>query len=353
MYVVSIGGSLAQGGTVAGVFALSALVARPITGVIADRLNRKHILALSTAVNAGMLLCYPFADSVALLMLIRVIHGISFSVSTTTSVALTSTFIPTQRMGEGIGFFGVGFIAAVAVGPIIGIALLERFGFSGLFFISAATAGVSAGLTAFVRYKHEKKDQHKARLEIRMADLIEVKLIPLVLFVTLFQIGQGFIHSFIAVLGEERDIASIGVYFTVSALTMLVARPLSGWINDRMGIAAILIPAYAISAAGMFILAGAGSLWMVVIPSILLSASHGAAQPGIQAEGIRRMPDRRGVATSTIFIGIDAGQGLGPILGGVVLGAFDFTTTFIGFGALMAIGMLGYALYRKRGETAF
>jgi predicted MFS family arabinose efflux permease len=330
------------------VLALSALISRPVSGVIADRLNKKHVLVLSTAVNAGLLLSYPFADSISLLMLIRFIHGISFAVSTTTIVALASSFIPQNRMGEGIGFFGVGFIAAVAVGPVIGITILEHFDFLGLFIVSAATAGVSAGLMALVRYKHEKKERYQAKLQLRIADFIEVKLIPLALFVALFQVGQGFIHSFIAIFGEERDIASVGLYFTVNALTMLVIRPLSGWLNDRRGIAAILIPGYAISAVGMFMLAGAGSLWMVILPSILLAAGHGAAQPGIQAEGIRMLPDKRGVATSTVFLGIDAGQALGPIIGGAALGAFDFTTTFIGAGALMVFGMIAFALYRKQ-----
>jgi predicted MFS family arabinose efflux permease len=60
------------------------------------------------------------------------------------------------------------------------------------------------------------------------------------------------------------------------------------------------------------------------------------------------MPDRRGVATSTFFVGLDAGQGLGPVLGGVVLNAFDFSTVFMGTSAMLLLGMLGFIAYKRK-----
>jgi len=148
-------------------------------------------------------------------------------------------------------------------------------------------------------------------------------------------------------MGDERGIANIGLFFTVSALTLLVVRPLSGKLNDRMGLAVIMLPAYVLVAAAMFTLAGAHSLLVVMNAAFLQALGHGVGQPALQAECIRRLPDKRGVATSTLFIGIDIGQGIGPIIGGTVLSATDFSTTFTGAGALMIIGMAAFLLYSR------
>ena len=345
-YVVSLGGSLALGGVVVGIFAITALTVRPFSGALADRFNKKRIMVVSTATIALMVLCYSFSRSIPLLIFFRIIHGAAFAASSTANTALASSFIPPHRMGEGFGFFGLGHILATAVGPSIGMTVLEHFGYSGLFFASFAISGLSAVLMNFIRHKHEKQALSK-KIQIRFSDFIDMKLIPLAIFGGLLTFSSGIISSFISVLGDERSIANITVYFLVNSVALLVIRPLSGRLNDKMGITVVMIPAYILAFMAMLTLAGSYTIWMVALTAVFLAIGTGAGVPALQAECIRRLPDKRGVATGTYYIGLDVGFGSGPIIGGAVLSAFGFGTMYIAAGILLLAGLIAFILYRR------
>ena len=49
-YAVGLGASVAAAGVISGLFSITALVARPFSGLVADRVNRKRLLIFSTCV---------------------------------------------------------------------------------------------------------------------------------------------------------------------------------------------------------------------------------------------------------------------------------------------------------------
>jgi len=348
LHVESLGGDRALGGIVVGVFPITALFIRPFCGAFADRYNMKRIIIISTALGAVFMLAHAFTDSIPLLVTLRILHGAMFAISSTASIALASTFVPNKRMGEGVGFLGVGLIICITIGPAIGLMVSERFDINSAFVLSAALSVLATVMMLLVRYKRAEHTGYVGKFEFKLSSIYDVRLLPLTVFSMLFAFCNGFIQSFIAMLGDERGIASVGIYFTVSAVTLIVARPLSGRLNDKKGAAFILIPAYILSASAMAMLAGAGSTWIIALAALLHAAGHGSGQPALQAECIRRLPDRRGVATGTYFVGLDAGQGLGPVVGGAVLSISSFSTVFVGTSVLLLLGMLGFILYKRR-----
>ena len=352
LYVVSLGGSLTLGGTVVGVFALTALVVRPFSGALSDRMNKKHLIVVSTALGAVFAICYSLGSSIPVLIVARILHGAAFAISSTTIIAFASTFIPMSRMGEGVGFLGIGLIIAITIGPMIGLMVAESFDFLAVFTLSSIVTALSAIFMALIRYKNVKTDNRKREFKFQLSDFIELKLVPFAVISMLFASANGFIQSFIALLGDERKIAEVGIYFLVSSATLVVIRPLSGRLNDRKGLPPVLIPALVLSAIAMTMLANAGSLWIIVLAAIIHATGHGSGQPALQAEGIRRLPDKRGVATSTFFVGLDAGQGLGPIVGGAVLSAYGFSTVFYGIAAVLILGMLGFVVLFRQPKGA-
>ena len=258
-YTVSIGGDLALGGFIVGLQAITALFARPFSGALADNYNMKYIMVVSSAVTALMVLCYSLTVSIPLLILFRIIHGVAFSISSTTNVVFASLFIPQKRMGEGLGYLGLGYIIAMVISPSVGLAVVDTFGFQGVFITAAILAGLSAGLMALMRYRYEKTGRPLEKQAFHLRDFIAVKLIPVSALGGLFSFCNGTINSFIAMLGDERSITNIGLFFTVNSLTLLLIRPLAGKLNDRKGIFFVMIPAYISYALAMAIFAGADS----------------------------------------------------------------------------------------------
>ena len=344
-FAVNMGVGMAAAGTLAGLFSITALIVRPLSGWVADSFNKKWLMVGATSLIAMSVLGYALAVSVQMLFAVRIVHGVAFAVSSTTNAAFASSFIPEKRMGEGIAFLGLGQILALAVGPVISVWAAEKINYASAFTISFGIAAIAAVLMCFI--KPPASAIIKQPLKLSVSNLIAVKLIPLAVFGGLFSLTNGLISSFLVMLGNERGINNIGLFFTFNAITLLVTRPFGGRLNDRKGLTFVLIPSYIISAAAMGVIAGAHSIWMVAIAGILKALGQGIGQPAIQAECILKMPERRGLATGTFYIGADIGQGLGPIIGGAVLSAYDFGVLYMGAGVLMLLGMAGYFVYKK------
>lgn len=91
----------------------------------------------------------------------------------------------------------------------------------------------------------------------------------------------------------------------------------------------------------MIILANADSLPVIILSGALRAVGQGAAQPVLQAECVKKAGiERSGVAASTFYLGGDIGQGLGPIIGGVVAGMFGYASVFYVCVVLLVIAMI-------------
>ena len=348
-FAVSIGASLTVGGTIAGIFSITALVVRPFSGAIADKFNKKWLMVGATSVIAVSVLCYSLAANVGMLFGFRVVHGIAFAVSSTTNMAFATSFIPEKRMGEGIGYLGLGQILATAVGPNISVWASTNLGYNWTFVISFGMSATAALLMMLIKYRQPiKKSAEKFKL--RISDMIALKIIPLAILGGIFSLANGLISAFLVMLGDERGIANVGIFFTLNAIFLLMVRPFSGKLNDKKGLNFILIPSYIIAAAAMALLAGATATWMVAAAGALKAIGQGAGQPALQAECIKMLPEKRGVATSTYYIGADVGQGLGPIVGGAISTAFGYGATYTGAAVLLVVGMVCFVIYRKFSE---
>jgi predicted MFS family arabinose efflux permease len=320
-------------------------------------------MVISTALIGLSVLTYSFTTNIVIVFIVRIIQGSAFAISGTTNVAFASSFIPEDRMGEGVGYLGLGHIAATAIGPNAGLWVFENLGYKYCFIFAAALAFLTAGLMLLIKYKSPKGTNPKGtnpkgtnqkgtkveRKKLRLSDLIAVELIPFAAFAALFSLSNGLVSTFIALLGESRGIENVGIFFTTSAIFLLVARLTAGKLSDRKGLSVILIPSYILAAAAMALLAGASATWMIALAGALKAFGQGGGQPAMQAECIKKLGrERSGVATSTYYIGADVGQGLGPIIGGAVSTRFGYGTMYAGTAVLLLVGLAMYLLYAQR-----
>lgn len=235
-YATQLGASLTVAGAIAGLFSITALVARPFGGMIVDRLNKKQILIIATLVIGVAALGYSFSVNIPLLIGFRILHGIGFAVSSTANVALLITFIPRRRMGEGIGYYGLGQIVATAIGPNIGLIIGNTYGFRTTFLFSAIILLTTAALMTKIPYKAIVTDvsgEKLPRKRIVFKDLVATKVLSLALIGGIFSLINGIVSSFLVLLGEERAIKNIALYFTVNAICLLVVRPIAGKLSDK------------------------------------------------------------------------------------------------------------------------
>lgn len=348
-YIINMGATLLLAGILAGMFSITALFARPFAGFSSDKFNKKGLLMVSTVLLAVSTLFYGVTTNINILFLFRIIHGIAFAFSGTANTSLCTEYIPKDRMGEGIGFMGLSFIMSTAVGPNLGIIISGRFGYKYVFFASATIIIIAAALMNFIKYVPSKQNVSRNEgLKMKAGSLLAKELLIFSVLAGFFSLTNGLIGSFLVLLGDERHIAGIGYYFAVNALVLLFARPLSGKLLDRKGLAFIAFPAYILAIIAAILLGASSALWMVLLAGVFYALGQGSCQPAIQATCVKKLGSERvGVATSTYYIGADIGQGLGPIIGGAVASSFGFSIVFYGSGFMLFIGLLIFYFYTR------
>jgi hypothetical protein len=73
------------------------------------------------------------ASRVSPIASIRTLHGLTFGVTGTALGAIAADSLPTSRMAEGLGYFGLTATLSMGIAPLIGIWIVRAFGHQVLF----------------------------------------------------------------------------------------------------------------------------------------------------------------------------------------------------------------------------
>jgi MFS family permease len=356
-YALHLGATLSFAGIIAGGYSIAAMLVRPFAGAANDRLNKKYLLIGATFGIAFFTLACFLVRSPVLLFFIRFVHGMCFGVSGTTNLAFATQYVPKKRLGEGVGYLGMTQVLGSAVGPGISLSIADVWGLRASFLVAFILVFVAACCMLFIRYQKPVKatvDGKKViHQRLHMADLFALPVVPLAVFGGLLMMTNGLVSTYLVLLGDERGIANVGIYFTLNAVLLLLTRPMAGKISDRYGLTYVLLPAFLCGMLAMYLLGNAQSLPMVLLVSVLQAFGASMGHPALQAESIRLLgQEHSGVATSTYYIGADLGIGGGPMLGGIIASHWGYTVMYHLAAVSMLVGLLGFLWYLKLRKSA-
>ncbi len=348
-YALEVTPSLTIAGVIAGIFSIAALIIRPIAGVTADTMNKKRLCIIANLLITIALFGYTFSINVPTLFFFRILHGVAFGISGTVNIALVTNYIPKGRTAEGIGYYGLGQVMAQIISPNLGVQIEELYGFQPLFLLVTGLSLLGVLLLTRLNYPKEQVTKVSKKRKLTLNSLIAKEVLMYAIIGGMFSFGNGIVSSFLVLLGEERNIRNIGLFFSVGAIVLFVLRIFVGKIADNQGITLIVNISLIASAMSMILIGFAPVLSILLLASVLKSIGQGGGQISLQAECIKRVdPSRVGVATSTFYIGADLGQGFGPMIGGAISSTFNYTILFLFCAALMLVAMLVFNLYQRK-----
>lgn len=337
-------------GIISSLLSWIALLFRPVSGLISDRLNKKKVMLCSYFVSAVCMFAYSQANSVTLIIAIRILHGVAFAISGTISMSFATSLVPKERIAEGVGFLGMATLMGSMFGPQIGSEVEEMLGMKGLFLVATALYVLCLCVLFFIPYKYEVKAGVK-KAALKLNDLFAYELLMYVVLIGLFSFGNGIISYYLKSMGSDRGIENVALFFTVYSFSMFLMKPFVGKIQDKMGVKVILYPALLINAAGMIILSKAYTLTPVLIAAVFKAIGQGNGSPAIQSEAIKTLGlERNGVAISTCFIGQDIGNALGPIYGAFVIKNMGYSAVFQIYAGFLIAGMVAYFVYDNKNK---
>jgi MFS family permease len=173
---------------------------------------------------------------------------------------------------------------------------------------------------------------HERRIEWR------VLVVSITLF--LYSFGYGGITSFTALYADVNGVSPKGIYLTALAVVILVTRPFSGRLGDRLGHRRVLLPCLALIAIGLGCLCLGGSLGWLLLSAAIFGTGFGTAYPLFVAHVMEHVgPERRGAAFGAILAAFDTGIGTGSTSMGWIIGAHGFVAAFGTAAALSALSL--------------
>ncbi|MCL4107871.1 UNVERIFIED_CONTAM: hypothetical protein GTU68_001188 [Idotea baltica] len=137
------------GGILSTVFAIMQFVCGPLLGNLSDRYGRRPILLLSLAVMAVDYLVMAIAGSIWLLLIARIVGGITAATSSTANAFIADISKPEEKSAN-FGLVGAAFGIGFVIGPIIGGLLGNEFGPRAPFYAAAGVAFLNLVLGFFV-----------------------------------------------------------------------------------------------------------------------------------------------------------------------------------------------------------
>lgn len=329
IYIQEFGATQEIVGLLVGIFTVTAVTFRPFIGRAVDKWNRRNIYLFGILINTISIVGYNIAPTLKVLLVFRLLHGLGWSITTTAASTIATDSIPRQRIVEGMGYYGLNNVFSMAVAPALGLHIIKVWSFSNLFYSSIVLTVTGAVISLFIFCRKVPAAGRENKTNVKPGLFEKKAFTPTVIY---FFIGLTLssIVTFIALYAAQLNIGNIGVFFTVFAVTSLVSRLLSGRLADRKGFDYVMVPGIILVGISMVFLSSADCLLVFIIAAVTYGIGSGLVQPSLQAMAVRDvLPERRGVANSTFFIGADLAMGLGAMAWGMVAGCTGYSTMYL------------------------
>jgi len=315
--------SSGQAGFAASIFVIGALIASLFVGKWIARVGYKKMLCVGVIASIVMTLTYFGVNSVALLLVIRLLHGVAFGITSTSSATIVADIVPKDRRGEGIGYYSLSQTLATAIGPFLGMFLTRHGSYYMIFAACAIVSAISVVIAPLLSLRKMEltEEQMKGMQGFKLSNLIEYKAVPISIIALLIYVCYSSIVSFLTVYSKEIHLVdAASFFFIVYAIVILASRPTVGRMFDKKGENVIMYPAILIFAIGMFLFSQSYYSAVLLLAAALIGLGLGAIQSSTQAIAVKVTPQHRmGLANSTYFMLANVGMGIGPLLVGFLI----------------------------------
>lgn len=337
-----------QIGIVAAVFYATSMLMRIFTSRMSAQVGKKILLVFAMFVFTFSMVGYYLLTGLTMIIILRLVQGIGFGASTTLYGSTVASIIPNEKMGEGMGFFGLGISIAYVLGPCLGAAAVSQTYFKWVFLLAAFLALVSIFLTHYIKADHSEQPMEKQTENSRwLSEIIEPKVIYESVFILLLGLLMSSCDTYIVLYAKQINVENIFVYFIVTTIAEMSTRMFSGKLYDKKGMNVLIVPGAIIGLISCIIVAHATNMLMICIFAMFYGAAMGMIFPVLEANAMKKVsPERRIAANATFYNFLDIGSGLGPLFFGATAQLAGYSNTFFMSG-LIFVAMLVIMAFKK------
>lgn len=349
--------TLGQAGLASGIYIIGTLLARLFMGKTLELIGRKKVLRYGSLFYLVTTIAYLFIPNMGVMYLVRLLNGFGYGTVSTATNAIVTAYIPKSRHGEGINYYGLSTSLAAAIGPFVGLVLLDKTDFKFIIFFSIVLILLTTIACLIFPVKDiEITKEHRALLSSwKLDSFIEKKVLFISSIGFLMGVSYSSVLSFLASYAEELNLTVYrSFFFVVYALIITFTRPLTGRIFDSYGENAVMYPSYIFLTAGLVVLSFSTTGWVFLLSGALIGLGYGTFMSNGQAVCLKTSDSHRiGISLSTYFIGLDLGLGIGPYLLGELRNFLSFQEVYLVAAVLPVLCIVLYGLFYQKSLNYF
>jgi MFS family permease len=300
---------------------------------------------------------YLFLTDVPGLFALRLVNGVGIALLTASVTTLLVAHIAPSRSGEAFGIYSLAGLIPYSVVPaafehlggllpsqahgyalmslalvpaaLVNLAFLRRGGAG-----AQAANGGGAGVAAMLASLRAP----------RTALMLQVNAVYYLNFSALFFLSKSLFAS--------RGLGGVGLFFSIQTALMILIRLFASRLFDVVQKPLLILWCYALTAAGFGLLSFAHGLALEIAAALVLGLGMGVGPPALNALMYDISEQHmRGVNSNLMVTALQAGNFLGPILGGAAVGLVGYSGFLAVGGAACLCGMALCLLFLRKGWT--
>lgn len=333
-------------GLVIGLQSLATLLTRAYSGKTTDTKGAK------TSTHSGILLVmfsgvlYSIAAAssrnaalaLGLLMVSRIVHGISESMSVTGALTWGIGLVGLERSGKVMTWNGIAMYAGIAIGAPVAIWMQRSFG-TGYVFAVIILLPVVAWLPTIKLPALPVDALHIRTPFYKVINLIGKQGLGL----AFSSIGFACISSFISLLFTEKHWGDPSMAFMAFGACYVLTRVFFSSFPDKYGGYKVALVSLMVQATGQLLIGFASSEVMAIAGCSLTGIGFSLIFPALGVLVIKKVaPQIRGTALGAYAAFFDLSLGLSGPIAGIIAGWYDYKTVYLfgAFSCLLAIFIL-------------
>jgi predicted MFS family arabinose efflux permease len=346
IYLSRLGSEETEIGVLIGSFSASSLILRPFIGRRLLKTPERSFMIAGAGLFGLTSVAYLLAPPFWPFFMVRIFQGIGYAFFTTASFTLIANISPEAHRGQSVSYYFLGYNVSLAVGPPLGMLLINQFGFTVLFLVCIGLSLCTLLITNKLRGRQVAPLEDSS---IEDSFLLSRNVLrPSVISFFWFCIW-GALTTFFPLYAVNHGMANPGLFFTIIAIMLILGRSLGGKTLDLYSKERVLLPCLITFIISMAILVASKTPPMFIIVAVIWGMGHTFFYPSLMVYAIDRVGSSRGPAMGTFTAISDLGVCLGPVIMGVIINLTSYPVMFL---CLCIIGVINlnyfYFFVRKK-----
>lgn len=364
LFIRSMGVPVSTVGFIAAASTLVGIIVSLPAGILSDIIGRRRVILIAAFVFATAPFLYLFIMAPWQLVLVRIYHGLATAILGPVAMAALADTFQTGR-GERMAWYSSATMVGRFLAPFVGGLLIfgQDFrwvyladGFAGVLALLAALrlplATATSGSAGEALKRQRSKYGQEIAFVLRHRGILATSGIEAAQY-----FAYGCLETFLPIYLNEKlgySAWEIGLLFTTQILAATFAKPIMGRLSDRYGRVPMIAAGLALGGitTALMLISSNYLVLMVFIGIFGLGLATVTASTSALVADLSRAQSR-GSALGILSGIMDIGHSSGPMVAGVLIGAYSYRMAFVMVGIGLVTVSLVYGLGMRQFATHY